>query len=114
MIMVPGARCSIGTANHFQAWGIDRNRKRDRIVAVSLRHVPGGEDDHLISVGQHRGMDFRAAYDQTIRTFLNDAYVVVWVRLLRWPQAAVPFHVRLRHRYGQIVLRTMLIKLSYS
>src|SRR5215510_3733371 len=97
--MVPGARCSIGTANHFQTRSIDRNRKRDRIVAVGLRHVPGGEDDHLISVGQHRSMDFRAAYHQTVRAFLHDAYVIIWMRLLRWSHAAVAFYVSLGYRH---------------
>ena len=72
-----------------------------------------GEDDHLIGVGQYRSVDFRAAYYQTVRAFLNDAYVIIWMRLLRRSQAAVSFHVSLRHRHRQIVLRTMLIKLSY-
>src|SRR2546426_12430056 len=35
------------------------------------------------------------------------------MRLVRRPQAAVAFYVSLRHCQRQIVLRTMLIKLSY-
>jgi hypothetical protein len=58
-------------------------------------------------------MDFRAAYHQTVRPFRNDAYVIIRMRLLRRPQAAVAFYISLRHRQRQIILRTMLIKLSY-
>src|SRR5262245_50263030 len=113
MIMEPATWCSIGTTNHFQARNIDRDRERHRIVAVGLQHIPGGKDDHLIGVGQYRCVDFRATYHNAVRTFLNDAYVVVWMRLLRRSQAAVAFDVGLRHRQDQIVLRTMLVKLAY-
>ena len=78
---------------------------------LALERLRNEPDDEFIYVGRTGCMCFCASNHDSIRAFLDNMHIVVWMFLLGWQERTVSLDVRLRNGQTQILLFTCPYKL---
>ena len=96
-ILVAGA---VRACDLFETGRVQRYKKRNRIILIGFRQIPGWNNKQLIRVGRDGRMDFRASYDNAVNLPLHDADVIIRMILFSGSAATVAFDIGLCDGHG--------------
>ena len=102
-------KAAVRTRQQLDALGIRGHRERHGVVFVALAHGARRQHDDLVGIGRNRGMHLGPAHDDAVVAPVHDPHVIVGMFLPARPQAAVAFHVALRHGDRVVVVAAQCV-----